>query len=293
MKKNYLYIIIAALVLFNIYTINKLSKIERATDEIYIEQNNLRNEINNIYLNVDEKLKEQVSMFDSCDVEFGEELNAEDLTVPVSISVTPKENSENLTAYLMINDERHSMLKNGTIFTASINAYVFGPLKIMVVLSNNGTEKVETIDEYNDLQYKYMLNLHSDFLGSAKYSTGKYKYDGDIVINFINPSHNSPEKINISRYVNGELTDEQEVDIHGNDSVTHSVKEESELSANDRIEIYVNVQDKYGLNYKYIVLADEIDSEGKLVTMRPEWTYGSLTEIKDKNGKILFENVYR
>lgn len=62
------------------------------------------------------------------------------------------------------------------------------------------------------------------------------------------------------------------------------------LSANDKIEIYISVQDKYGLNYKYIVLADEIDSDGNLATMRPEWTNGSLVEIKDKNGKIILEN---
>ena len=39
-----------------------------------------------------------------------------------------------------------------------------------------------------------------------------------------------------------------------------------------------------------IPLADKIDSEGKLATMRPEWTNGSMVEIKDKNDKVLLEN---
>ncbi len=72
----------------------------------------------------------------------------------------------------------------------------------------------------------------------------------------------------------------------------HSLQGEVELSANDRIEIYINVLDKYGLNYKYIVLADEIDSDGKLVEMRPEWTNGSLVEIIDKSGKVLRRNIF-
>lgn len=295
MKKNYLYIIIAALILFNIYTLNKVSNIDRNIQQIFNQQNNLSNEINNIYSNVDEKLKKQASMFDSYDVTFGDELNADNLTVPVKISVTPKENSENLTAELLINNERHSMIKNKTTFNTQVNAYVFDPFKIMIVLNDNGTEKIETIDEYNDLQYKYLLDLYGHFAGNTKYSSGKYQYDGDIIIDFSGPTYENPKKISILKYVNGDLIDEQELDINGNKSKfdshrMHSVKDEVELSANDKIEIYISVQDKYGLNYKYIVLADKIDSDGKLVRMRPEWTNGSMVEIKDKNGKVLLEN---
>lgn len=299
MKKDYLYIAIVALIFLNVYTINKINNIENSVDrniqQIYNQQNDLRNEINNIYSNVDEKLKKQASLFDSYDVIFGDELNSDNLTVPVKISVTPKENTENLTAELLINNERHPMIKAGTTFITQIKAYVFDSFEIKVVLNENGTEKVETIDEYNDLQYKYLLDLFGHFAGNTKYSSGKYQYDGDIIIDFSGPKYENPKKISILKYVNGELIDEQELDINGDKSKAeahkmHSVKGEVELSANDRIEVYISVQDKYGLNYKYIVLADEIDSDGKLVTMRPEWTNGSLVEIKDKNGKILSED---
>ena len=80
--------------------------------------------------------------------------------------------------------------------------------------------------------------------------------------------------------------------MRGNSSIMYSVKKEVELSANDKIELYVNLHDKYGLNYKYIVLADKIDSDGKLILSRPEWTNGSMVEIRDKNGKVLLENKY-
>lgn len=103
--------------------------------------------------------------------------------------------------------------------------------------------------------------------------------------------NNSAEKVSILRYINGKISDEQEVDMEGDDSV-HTVKDEVELYANDTIEIYVNVQDKYGINYKHIVMADEIDSEGNLVRRAPEWTNGSLMEIKNKNGKTLFESDF-
>lgn len=295
MKKENFNFIIAALILLNIYTIFKLNSMERTLDDnvqyLDREQRNLSREIDDIYFNVDEKLKKQASILDSYDVTFGDKLT-EDLTVPVSISITPKKNTDNLTADLMINDKRYSMQKTGTTFTASINAYIFDPFQIKVILNDNSTEKIETIDDYDNMEQKYILEIHGDFLGDTKYSSGKYQYDGDIVINSYGHSNNSAEKVSISRYINGEISDEQEVDIQGNEPIMHSVKDEVELSANDRIEIFINVQDKYGINYKYIVKADEIDSEGKLVRRVPEWTNGSLMEIKDKNGKILFKSDY-
>jgi hypothetical protein len=54
----------------------------------------------------------------------------------------------------------------------------------------------------------------------------------------------------------------------------------------------VLVQDKYGLIYKYVVLSDKIDSNGKLVNVKPEWTNGSVIEITDKNGNILYKPDY-
>ncbi|NLB33986.1 MAG: hypothetical protein GX818_09540 [Tissierellia bacterium] len=295
MKKDYLYIAIVALILFNVYTINKVNNIGNSVDrnmqQIQSDQTNIRNEISNIYSNVDEKLKKQASVLDSYDVVFGDELNTENLTVPVNISVTPKENTGNLTAELLINKERYSMNKNETTFTTQINTYVFDSFKMMIVLNDNGREKIETIVEYDDLQYKYLLSLYGHFAGNTQYSSGKYQYDGDIIIDFSGPEVNNPEKISISKYINGTFIDEQEVDMRGSDRgmhSIHSVKGEADLSANVKIEICICVEDKYGLSYKYIVLADEIDSEGELVTMRPEWTNGSL-EIKDKNGKVLSE----
>lgn len=296
MKKNYLYNIIAALVILNIFTFFKINNIEKSMDrkiqQIYDDQNNIRNEINNIYLNVDEKLKKQASILDSFDIKFGEELNGDNLTVPISISLTPKEITGGITATLLINDARYSMVNNGTTFTASADANIFEPLKIKVILNNGSKEEIETIDEYTDLKYKYLLNLYGSFMGDAKYNADKYQYNGDIVIDYEGTSSNSLKKLSFAKYINGKLIDEQEVNMEDNKSIFHPVKEEVELSANDIIEIYVVAQDKYGLIYKYIVLRDEIDSKGNLVKMSPEWTNGSLLEIKDKNGKVLLENKY-
>lgn len=292
MKKNHLYIIIAALILFNIHMTGKISNIENTLNSVYREQNYIRNEISGIYSNVEESLKKQASILDSFTINFREELNAENFTVPVDIRATPKENTSNLTAHILINDQRLPMVKNGAAFALSIDAYIFEPLNIKIVLTDKDAEKIETMAEYYDLQHKYLMDMNAHFIGSTKFDSGKYSYNGDISIHLFGSSYNRTEEISIISYVNDEIKDKQKADMQGNDSSMPSlpsVKGEVLLSANDRFELYLVVTDKYGLNYKYIVLADEIDSQGNLVKMSPEWTSGTLMEIKDKNGKVLLE----
>lgn len=296
MKKNNLYIIIAILFASNIFTLLKISSIENLMESnihlINNTQNNMEKEISDIYFNVDEKLKKQASIIDSYDINFGEKLNPDDLTVPVSVSLTPKEITEETTAILLINDIKYPMAVNGATFTASINASIFDPLHIKVILINNGTEKIETLEEYNDLQYKYILNLHGRFSGRTKYNSDKYQYDGNILLSYNGSSKDEKiVSINISRYINGALNDEKDVPVQ-EQPITYSVNDEVELSSNDIVELYIIVQDIYGLQYKYIVLKDEIDDKGKLNKKHAEWTAGSLMDIKDKNGNVLLYNNY-
>ena len=53
MRKDYLYIAIVALIIFNVYTINKVNNIGNSVDrnmqQIQREQTDIRNEISNIY----------------------------------------------------------------------------------------------------------------------------------------------------------------------------------------------------------------------------------------------------
>jgi hypothetical protein len=58
------------------------------------------------------------------------------------------------------------------------------------------------------------------------------------------------------------------------------------LSANEVLTVYANIQDKYGINYKYVVLRNEVDKNGEPVYNSPEWANGSIVEIT-RNGKVL------
>jgi len=293
-KKNSQNLIIMALIFLNFFNYFKINNLENSIDR-RIQQyensiNNLEREINSIYSNVDTKLKKQASILDNYNIIFGEQLNSDNLTVPVTVSITPKEFSDNLTATLQLNNKNIEMEKKGTSFEVSMGAYIFDDFLLKVVLEQNGIQKVETVEEYNDLQYKYILDMHSGFSGNKSYSSGKLKYKGEINMNFGDFQYNNPEKISIVKDINGAVIGEQEIAF--SDPLLITLDESIELGASDKFALYAHVEDKYGINYKYIILAYEIDKNGEPVRSSPEWTNGSIIEISDKNGKVLYSPEY-
>ncbi|MBP1926526.1 hypothetical protein J2Z76_002395 [Sedimentibacter acidaminivorans] len=294
MKIKNLESIIILLVLLNVFTLFKLNNvknsIERQMQQNEHEINNLENNINNIYTNVDAKLKKQASVLDSYDVQIRGELNPNNYTVPVTLTITPKEYSDELTATLQLNNKNIPMQKKGTSFKCTFDVYIFDDFKLKIILEQNGIQKIESIEEYSKLQYKYLLDIFGGFSGKESYSSGIYKFDGDISLNFGNSQNNSPIKASLGKYLNGTIVSEQEVEL--SDHMDIPVNDSIELNANDKFMLCVNVQDKYGINYKYVVMLYEIDSKGKSVNIRPEWSNGSIIEISDKNGNILYTPEY-
>lgn len=294
MKIKNLEIIVVVLVLINIFTLFKINSVENSLER-HMQQydndvNNVENNINNIYSNVDEKLKKQASILDSYDVKIGDELNSNNYTVPVTLTITPKEYSDGLIATLQLNSKKISMQKEGTSFVGITDVYIFDDFQLKVILEQNGVKKTESIEEYSQLQYKYLLEIYGGFGGNESYSSGIYKYDGDINVNFENSQNNSPKKVSLVKYLNGTVVSEQEVEF--TDNMIIPVNDKLELNANDKFMLCANIQDKYGINYKYVVMLYEIDSKGKYVNKRPEWSNGSVIEISDKNGNILYTPEY-
>lgn len=303
MKKNNLHFIVASLVFLNLFTLFKLNNLENSINR-QIEQNensirNLENEINNIYTNVETTLKKEASIIDNYNITFGEKLNSNDLTVSVKLSITPKEFSEGLTATLQLNNKNVPMQKNGTSFVADAEIFIFDDIALKIILEQNGVQKIETIEEYGSLQDKYLLNINGGFGGNGKYGSGKYKYDGSISLFIVGSQDNNAKKLSIVSSINGDVTSERQVDtseyvlIDGNDKhVSIDVDEKIDLAAGDKFILYAIIQDVYGINYKYVLRTCEIDSKGEAVKRYPEWTSGSIIEISDKNGNVLYTPEY-
>ena len=303
MKKYSNYIIIA-LIIINIFNIFKINNLERSMDNYYLQIvsgiNRNNSEISNIYSNIDSILEKQSSLLDSHKIEFGESLNKDNLTVPVKFTVVPKEYSEGLTVNIQLNDESFILNKNGTSFETTIDADIFETFQPKVVISKDGIQKTESLDEYYDLYNKFLLQLEGYYNGSTRYSNGKHIYKGgNIELRITNTDDNMPEKVSIIYDMNGSILREDEVDISQFSSeskvtnfINSEIIDEVEMNANDVFTVYANIQDKYSINYKYVVLRNEVDNNGEPVFRRPEWSYGSITEIT-RNGKVLNVPNYR
>lgn len=304
MKKKHLYLIIGALFMVNIFTWLKLNTLENYIDnniqQSHIIENNLRNEISNIYSNIDEKLKKQASIIDSYNVEFGSDLNTDNLTIPITVTITPKEYSEGLTSSLQINDKTVEMERKETTFLVRTDVSVFDNIELKIVLNQNGVQKTETIEEVYDLKGKYLLEMFDGrFSGSTSYSSGKYKYNGNINIDFNQFQEGNPKKITIIKELNGKIIDEQNIDLkiekleYGRSPIEVPINEVLDVGNGVKFIVYAEIVDKYDLTYKYNIINDEINSEGEQASSASfnQWPNG-LIEIRDKNGKVVYKPSY-
>lgn len=293
MKKNSLYLIITALVLLNLFTLVKLNNlknnVENRLQQSDFAVSSLRNEIDGIYSNVDTKLKKQASILDNHDVTFGA-FNSNQFTVPLTVSITPKEYSKGMTASLQLNEKSIPMRSEGTTFVTTTDAYIFDDFKLKVILEQNGVKKTETIEEYYDLRNKFLLDITGGFEGQSSYDSNRYLYSGKIDLRFNSSESNSPEKVTLINDVNGKVIEERKV--KASNPVTIDVEKNIKLAAGDKLTVYAIVQDRYGLQYKYILSVFELYTAGKPANEDHPWETRRIAEIRDSNGKVLYAPKY-
>lgn len=289
MKNKALYWIIAILVIFNVITYNRVNRLEdtiRNQSQQYMnEENRLRDEMNQIYSRVNEMLKKQASILDSYDLAFGK-LDAEKLIVPVTLTLTPKEYTDRMTASMLLKDKSYDMQRNGTSFSVTADAYIFDDFQPRVNLISNGITKTETIQGYNGLQSKYLLEIFGHPAGESQASSTYFRYHGNINIDIKPTEGNEPVKASIITEVNGKVVTEKPADP--SQHISLPADEKIDLKPGDKLAMYAKVQDKYGLNYKYNLL-DYVASNDKPSDTQNDINIQGSLEISDRNGKILFE----
>jgi hypothetical protein len=276
----------------NMFTISRLNNLENNLDnrlrQREYDASSLRNEINNIYSNVDAKLKKQVSIIDSYTLTYGE-FNPSNLTVPVTLTITPKEYSKGLAASIELKDKNVMMKNEGTSFIGTADFYIFDEFKLKISLEKDGVKKVETVEEYGGIRNQYLLDIQGGFNGQSSYSANQYEYNGKIDLYCSPIQNNGPEAISIIIDVNGDIVSERKIDPY--DRILIDVKEKVKLVSNGnsgKLTIYALVKDKYGLNYKYVLQGFKINGEGQPVHDDFEASMRAITQITDSSGRVLY-----
>ncbi len=187
-KPVFLYIVIVALVIALVVAFARISEL---SDEIQnvrsLYQNRLQqlqNEIDSIYDNVDEQMKQEASLLAGVEYSCGE-LDVVTHEVPVTLTVTPKVIAEDMTLAVTIGDKTMELLRKGSVFTTVIPTSLFleyekSPLLTMRSGGTTQTEYLESV-AISNLWSEYLPSGWSSFSADTEeYSDGKLSLSGTL-----------------------------------------------------------------------------------------------------------------
>jgi len=159
------------------------NQIANARNEMYNISNNTSNEVSAIYSNVDNMLKQEMSLIEQASTEIGK-VNVETHTVNITFSLVPKEVNEDSVVSLDFDGEICPMNRNGTMFTATVTRDFFSSATPLIVIDENGITKTTQDGRIGVMSIKdSVLPVLTPILsGSSGYGGGMYRFNGNLYV---------------------------------------------------------------------------------------------------------------
>lgn len=261
MKKNnsftliILFIVIQVMLYFKVTGLE--SELERTSRYISSLEDTLSNRINLIYSNIDEKLNEQASNIEHIETTIGTP-NVDNLTVPITYTIIPKEVSEKTAISLEFNEEVLAMERDGTSFSLTVVTEIFNSeIFPNILISEDDIIKTEQ----NDLLHLYSIKneifpyISLRLRGSSRGIGKKYKRTGTISWD-IKPSGALSESIEFTEArlvikVDDDIISDKPIDI--NDLDGYEVDEEISLEDGETCTMTIIVKDSLNLEHHYTI----------------------------------------
>lgn len=270
---------------------NEISNLKGQLAYWQTEGNNIRSEINSIYDNVDERLKQQASLISSVTYDLGE-FNSTTHQAEVSIKVVPKNITDEMVLSVCLGDETADFSRDGNEFTATLKAGIFmdyGSYPILSIKSADGiqTEQLESVD-LSLLHNSYLPYVSANIWGSSTKRNDTVEINGEVSLDC---TESSPycdvvfKKIELVTVVDGKEIERK--DLTSKKAQEHydfSIKETYKLNGGKELVMYVEAEDTAGYIHKstsYFWL----ESGG--TTDHPTEVVDSMQSIYDKDGNLL------
>ena len=179
-----------------IYKINALESDLKNLDYSWERQNQqIINQVQSIYQNVDEKLREEASLLSSVAAEYGD-IDLENHTIDVTVKIVPKLISDDLNIQISMNGRKAELSRDGNYFigTIPVDIYNIGEQMLMTIDTAAGTQT----QYLSEIQVEYLWGeripslYYSDISGQATFAEGKYTLNGHININ-CSPAVQTPD----------------------------------------------------------------------------------------------------
>ena len=179
-----------------IYKINALESDLKNLDYSWERQNQqILNQVQSIYQNVDEKLREEASLLSSVAAEYGD-IDLENHTIDVTVKLVPKLISDDLKIQISMNGRKAELSRDGNYFigTIPVDIYNVGEQMLMTIDTATGTQT----QYLSEIRVEYLWGeripslYYSDISGQATFAEGKYTLNGHININ-CSPAVQTPD----------------------------------------------------------------------------------------------------
>ena len=279
-------IVLAASLIITIVKLNDISiKLDSMQNNYTAALNNLQSIINGLYSDVEELIENKASPLTSIEVDFGD-LNVENKTVPLTVTVIPKSFDSDTMVNMVINDVTYKAeydAKGAYFVTKDFSLFDYVDTVTVLVSTNIGTQ---TQVEWLDVGYLYQKMLpviNAEFSGDVRYTFGNTAVvNGAIIADIIENESVSIKSIKAVTEVNGQIVWSDDVAIEGplvtfNHSKSYNVPREEVLS------MYLLMEDSLGFVHKYQLMSRMWDSSNQ---MHIEAMYEGET-IYDSDGNLM------
>ncbi len=292
MKSNHTSpLVIALLVILQVVSIFKIGNLQKQLESANMEISNmgayLRNEINDIYANVEAMLAKQASPIVSASVDIGE-LNREELTVAVTYKIIPKEVSEHTLVSLDLDGELLPLKKNGTTFTVVRSDSVFGRTSEPKIIIDEGEVKKTVRDERIDFGGKESIFpiIYPLLAGESKFDGKTYERKGILHAD----SKENPSGIKFVKYrlvieVADRIVSDQLIPVEQL-SPGYELDEKTPIREGETYQMLLIATDSVGLEHHYILEYRAAGSDYRKEEERCSGYYGE--KIYFAQGELLW-----
>ena len=251
-----------------VYKINVLeSRVSRLDFLVENQYDRIMSDVNSIYQNVDEKLREEASLLSLVEAEYGE-FDSENHTIDVTVKLVPKLISEEMKVQVSINGRNIELSRTGNTFTGTIpvDIYNIGELMLLTIDTAAGTQT----QYLNEIQVEYLWAeripslYYCDISGNATFANGKYTLNGHIDIN-CSPVADTPdvkfEKFVLVTELNGKEINREDIteEVLNYEAYPNGVywydeyNMECEAVEGDELGIYLEAADSLGYLHRMLL----------------------------------------
>lgn len=290
MKRRFLYFIIFILIgtqLFTLYETNQLKiKLQLVENNVAYIDNFLSNRINEIYSNVDTKLKEQTSLVTSANFEVGE-FNLETLKVPFTFKLQPKTLTNTTMVFLNFDDQRIPMIRQASGFTLTKEFDLNDKIMPVIEIEDKGISNFEeNIDiALYDVRNQVFSSMYLNFSGSSQYTTLEpygFNAEGIIAINSVNiQGDNYFKEIKYVVSIDDKVVKTLQTEL--TDVGSFEVKDDFKVKSGQRLIGKVVAIDRMNMSHEYIVFDYVGGEDNDMVNVNQN------EKIITPNGVIIYE----